>query len=123
MMDFGSTEATIAKYFYQRLIEIIEECISTLDTSDKVRERWYKHISRELKQAKKQLTNNEVKITSSIALAFWFYNTLANMGVKATIKPNEYHILSVPEYMNAEKTEEAIRLCSMAIALQYLPIN
>jgi pantothenate kinase len=131
----GASIDAIVRFFYRTLIDSIDLCSKTINTSgSKVLEKWKKHIDEELKKARKKLEEEENKngnenekeeitVTDPMALAFWFYNTLANMGVKASLKPNEATIMYIPEYFDEEITETTLQICASAIALQYLEPN
>jgi pantothenate kinase len=134
----GASIDAIVRLFYRTLIDYIDLCSKTINTSgSKVLEKWKKHIDEELKKARKKLEEadkngngnenenkkEEITVTDPMALAFWFYNTLVNMGVKASLKPNEAEITYIPEYLDEEITETTLQICASAIALQYLEPN
>jgi pantothenate kinase len=136
----GASIDAIVRFFYRTLIDSIDLCSKTINTSgSKVLEKWKKHIEEELKKARKKLEEankngngnenenenekEEITVTDPMALAFWFYNTLVNMGVKASLKPNEATIMYIPEYLDEEITKTTLQICASAIALQHLEPN
>jgi pantothenate kinase len=130
----GASIDAIVRFFYRTLIDSIDLCSKTINISgSKVLEKWKKHIEEKLKKARKKLEKEnkngngnekeEITVTDPIALAFWFYNTLVNMGVEASLKPNEVTIMYIPEYLDEEITKTTLQICASAIALQYLEPN
>jgi hypothetical protein len=130
----GASIDAIVRFFYRTLIDSIDLCSKTINISgSKVLEKWKKHIEEKLKKARKKLEKEnkngngnekeEITVTDPIALAFWFYNTLVNMGVEASLKPNEATIMYIPEYLDEEITKTTLQICASAIALQYLEPN
>jgi hypothetical protein len=132
----GVSIDAIVRFFYRTLIDSIDLCSKTINTAgSKALEKWKNHIEEELKKARKKLEeadeneseNNkkkeEITVIDPMALAFWFYNTLVNMGVKASLKPHEATIMYIPEYLDEEITAATLQICASAIALQYLEPN